>query len=75
MIKRQKQSNKSNKPFLFCLPSVADSIELAKKFNKVRKLLNKYRQLYFLSFRDSANSISLFCDYAEYLKSHNIEIL
>ena len=72
MIKIQQQTYK---PMLFCLPSVADSIDLAKKFNKVRRLLNKYRQLYFLSFRDSANSISLFCDYAEYLKSHNIELL
>ena len=70
MIKIQQQTSK---PFLFCLPSVADSIELAKKFNRDKKLLNKYRQLYFLSLRDSANSISLFCDYADYLKSHNIE--
>ena len=62
------------KPFLFCLPSIADSFDLARRFKKVGKLLKKYRQLYFLSLKEAANSIALFCDYAEYLKSHNIHI-
>ena len=62
------------KPFLFCLPSIADSFEVAKRFKKIKKLLNKYRQLYFLSLRDAANSISLYCDYIEYLKAHHIQL-
>jgi hypothetical protein len=56
------------------LPWIADSFDLAKRFKKVGKLLRKQRQLYFLSFRDAANSISLFCDYADFLKSHDIQI-
>ncbi|TFG02012.1 MAG: hypothetical protein EU542_05870 [Promethearchaeota archaeon] len=71
MIKIQKGTSK---PFLFCLPSIADSFELAKKFNLARKILNKNRQLYFLSLRDAANSMALFCDYIDYLKSRNIQI-
>lgn len=67
MIKIQQQSSK---PFLFCIPTIADSFDLAKKFNRVKKLLNKKRQIYFLSLRDAANSISLLCDYAEYLEDH-----
>lgn len=63
---------KTNKPFAFCLPSIADSFEAAKDFKTPKKVLNKKRQLYFLDLRDAANSLSLFCDYAEYLKSHNI---
>ncbi|MFX0072247.1 MAG: CoA-binding protein [Candidatus Hermodarchaeota archaeon] len=71
MIKIQQTTSK---PFLFCLPSIADSFELAKKFNSAQKILNKNRQLYFLNLRDAAKSISLFCDYIDYLKSHDLEI-
>ncbi|MFW9898820.1 MAG: CoA-binding protein [Candidatus Thorarchaeota archaeon] len=70
-----KIQQRTEKPIIFCIPSVADSIDIAKKFNRVRKILNKKRALYFLSFRDAANSISLLCDYADYLRSRNIEIM
>ena len=65
---------RTTKPLIFCIPSVADSLLIAKKFNRVRKILNKRRAPYFLSFRDAANSISLLCDYAEFLRAHNIKI-
>ena len=65
---------RTSKPLIFCFPSIGDSVELAKKFDHIRKILNKKRTLYFLSFRDAANSISLFCDYIDYLESRNIEI-
>ena len=58
-----------DKPFAFCLPSIADSLDLAKKFASVQKLLHKQRALYFFSLRDAARSISLLCDYLDYLKS------
>jgi acetyltransferase len=61
---------RTNKPFVFCLPSIADSFDLAKKFDISKKLLNKKRQLYFLSLRDAAYSISKFCDYVDFLKLH-----
>ncbi|MBA7675334.1 hypothetical protein ES703_83565 [subsurface metagenome] len=64
MIKIQKRISK---PFAFCLPSIADSIELAKKFNSVKKNLHKNRVLYFFSLKEAAKSISLFCDYCDYL--------
>ncbi len=62
----------SSKPFAFCLPNIADDINLAKRFNTVKKLLHKKRVLYFLSLRDAAKSISFLCDYVEFLKSHKI---
>ena len=58
-----------HKPFAFCLPSISDSLDLAKKFASVQKLLHKHRVLYFFSLRDAARSISLLCDYLDYLKS------
>jgi len=61
---------KTTKPIVFCIPSVADSFEVAKKFNRARKVLNKRRALWFLSFREAANCISLICDYADYLRTH-----
>jgi hypothetical protein len=69
-----KIQQRTTKPLIFCIPSVADSFEVAKKFNRVRKILNKRRAPYFLSFKEAANSISLLCDYAEFLRSHNIKI-
>ncbi len=60
------------KPFAFCLPSISDDINLAKRFNAVKKLLHKKRVLYFLSLRDAAKSISFLCDYIDFLKSHKI---
>ncbi|NVM34445.1 MAG: hypothetical protein HWN81_02545 [Candidatus Lokiarchaeota archaeon] len=62
----------TSKPFAFCLPNIADDSDLAKRFNSAKKLLHKKRVLYFLSLRDAAKSISLFCNYFEFLKSHNI---
>ena len=66
MIKIQKSTKK---PFMFCLPSIADSSELAARFSTVRKILHVERVLYFFSLRDAANSISLYCDYVEFLNS------
>ncbi|MFX1315696.1 MAG: CoA-binding protein [Promethearchaeota archaeon] len=70
MIKIQK---KASKPFAFCLPSIADSFELAQRFKQVKRELHKNRILYFLSFQDAANSFSLLCDYVDFLKSHKID--
>ena len=67
--KMLKVLHKQDKPFAFCLPSIADSLELAKKFASVQKLLHKQRVLYFFSLRDAARSISLLCDYMDYLIS------
>ena len=66
MIKIQKSTKK---PFMFCLPSIADSMELAQRFSTVKKILHDERVLYFLSFRDAAKSVSLYCDYNEFLNS------
>ncbi|MFX1550064.1 MAG: CoA-binding protein [Promethearchaeota archaeon] len=63
-----------SKPFAFCLPNLADDSALAKRFNSVKKLLHKKRVLYFLSLRDAARSISLLCDYVDFLKVHHIPI-
>jgi len=65
---------KASKPFVYCVPSISDSHELAQRFNIIRKFLNKNRILYFLSLRDAAKSVSLYCDYVDYLKSHNYKI-
>jgi len=66
MIKIQKSTKK---PFMFCLPSIADSSELANQFSNVKKKLHEERVLYFFSLRDAANSISLYCDYIEFINS------
>jgi acyl-CoA synthetase (NDP forming) len=63
-----------SKPFAFCLPNIADDKDLSKRFNSAKKLLHKKRILYFLSLRDAAKSISLLCDYVEFLKSRNIAV-
>jgi acyl-CoA synthetase (NDP forming) len=72
MIKIQKSTKK---PFMFCLPSIADSSELAQRFSTVKNILHEERVLYFLSLRDAAKSLSLYCDYIEFLESHNKENL
>ncbi|MFX0076491.1 MAG: CoA-binding protein [Candidatus Hermodarchaeota archaeon] len=72
MIKIQKSTNK---PFMFCLPSIADSAELAQRFSAVKKILHEERILYFFSLREAAKSISLYCDYVEFLSSRKIEIV
>lgn len=68
MLKLQ-QGN--NKPFAFCLPSIADASHLAKRFKKAKKILHKHRIMYYLNFRDAANSMALYCEYYEYLNSHD----
>jgi acyl-CoA synthetase (NDP forming) len=70
MIRIQKRTSK---PFVFCLPSIADSIELARQFNKIKKSIHKNRVLYFFSLKEAAKSLSFFCDYSDYLKTHNID--
>lgn len=66
MIKIKKSTKK---PFMFCLPSIADSAELAQRFSTVKKILHYERVLYFLSLRDAAKSLSFYCDYIEFLNS------
>ncbi len=66
----QKLQKSTSKPFAFCLPSMADSSQLARRFEKIKKILHKNRILYYLNFRDAAKSISLYCDYIEYLRAH-----
>ena len=61
---------KSGKPFAFSLPSISDSLDNAKKFSNVQKIMHKKRILYFFSLSDAARSLSLLCDYSEYLQSH-----
>ncbi len=76
VFKRMIQIQKSTlKPFAFCMPNIADSSELAQQFSTVKKVLHEERVLYFLSLRDAAKSLSFYCDYIEFLKSHNYEIL
>jgi len=70
-----KIQERTTKPIIYCFPSIADSLETAKKFNSLKKILNKRRAPYFLSLRDAAKSLSSFCDYSEYLQSRNGEIL
>ncbi|MHA1669188.1 MAG: CoA-binding protein [Promethearchaeota archaeon] len=65
-----KTLRKSGKPFAFSLPSISDSLEIAKKFSNVQKVLHKQRILYFFSLSEAAKSLSLLCDYSEYLCSH-----
>lgn len=65
---------RTSKPLVFALPSIADSPILSRRFTKIQNMMHKSRSLYFLSLRDSANSLSLLCDYAEFLKSHDITV-
>ncbi|TFF85809.1 MAG: hypothetical protein EU518_00445 [Promethearchaeota archaeon] len=67
MIMLQK---KTKKVFAFCLPSLADSADLAKKFERVKKILHKERSLYYFSLKEAANSLNLLCNYKEYLNMH-----
>ena len=62
-----------NKPLALIMPSIADSEEIAQRFSKVKKTLHNKRVLYYLSTRDAARSISLYCDYTEFL-NRNIEL-
>ena len=71
MIKLQKLTSK---PFAFCLPNIADDLIVAKRFQKGKKLLHRERVLYYLTLREAAKSISHLCNYAEFLKTHNIDI-
>ncbi len=63
-----------SKPFVFCLPNLADDSALTKRFNSAKKLLHKKRVLYYLSLRDAAKSLSLLCDYVEFRRFRNIPI-
>ncbi|MHA1689921.1 MAG: CoA-binding protein [Promethearchaeota archaeon] len=56
-----------SKPFAFCLPSIADDLELCKRFAKGKEVFHEQRVLYFLSLRYAAKSISHLCDYRDYL--------
>ncbi len=70
VFKRMTKIQKStSKPFVFCLPSLADSADLVNKFDRAKKVLHRARSLYFFSLREAAKSISHLCVYAEYLHS------
>jgi len=71
MIKIQ---NITTKPFAFCLPNIADSLEIAQRFSAAKKTLHQERLLYFFSMKEAAISFSFLCDYAEFLRSRNIKI-
>jgi acyl-CoA synthetase (NDP forming) len=58
----------SKKPYSLIMPSIADSEEIAQRFSIVKKTLHKKRVLYYLSTRDAARSISLYCDYTDYIR-------
>ena len=69
VFKRMAEIQKTTqKPFAICLPSIADSIELAQRFSSAKKSLHRDRVLYYFNLRDSAKSLSLYCDYIEFLK-------
>ncbi len=70
MIKLQKRTTK---PFLFCLPSIADSIELASRFERSKKVLHEHRVLYYLSLRDAAKCLSSLCNYSDFLRNRGID--
>lgn len=56
------------KPIIICMPSISDSIEIAQRFSSAKKHLHENRILYYFNLRDAARSISLFCDYANFLR-------
>jgi len=49
------------------MPSISDSNEIAQRFSSAKKHLHENRILYYFNLRDAAKSLSLFCDYAEFL--------
>lgn len=67
MIKLQKSTSK---PFAFCLPSIADDLIIAKRFQKGKKQLHNERVLYYLTLREAAKSISHLCNYSDFLRTH-----
>ncbi|MBD3215462.1 MAG: hypothetical protein GF311_22825 [Candidatus Lokiarchaeota archaeon] len=68
MVKLQQ---KVKKLLVFCLPSLADSMKLAKKFEKAKKILHRERALYYFSLKEAANSLNLLCSFAEFCKIKN----
>jgi len=73
VFKRMTEIQKStSKPFVFCLPSMADDEVLSTKFAKCKKVLHKNRSLYFLTLRDAGIALSKYCDYIEFLKSRDL---
>ena len=57
----------TRKPLVICMPSIADSLEIAQRFSSAKKQLHKQRMLYYFNLRDTAKSLSLYCDYNEFL--------
>jgi acyl-CoA synthetase (NDP forming) len=60
------------KPYALCLPSLADSIDLTKRFSIIKKVLHDNRMLYYFSMRDAASCFAKLCNYIEYRRSHGI---
>ena len=72
VFKRLAQLQKTTpKPLVICMPSISDSIEIAQRFSSAKKHLHENRILYYFNLRDAARSLSLFCDYANFI--HNAE--
>ncbi len=59
------------KPLAICLPSIADEAALGTRFEHGKKALHKERVLYYQTLKEAAKSLSLLCDYADYLRAHN----
>jgi len=55
------------KPLVICMPSISDSIKLAQRFSSAKKHLHKNRILYYFNLRNAAKSLSLLCDYVDFL--------
>lgn len=71
MINIQKNTDK---PFAISFPSISDSFELSKRFSSVKEILHQNRILYYFSLKEAATSISLYCDYIDYLISHDFRL-
>jgi acyl-CoA synthetase (NDP forming) len=55
------------KPLVICMPSISDSIKLAQRFSSAKKHLHKNKILYYFNLRNAAKSLSLLCDYVDFL--------
>ena len=65
MIKVQELTSK---PIAFVLPSISDSLDIAQRFNTTKKTLHKEKIIYYFSLSEAAKSLSLLCDYSDFLK-------
>lgn len=74
MIKKFIKVEKStDKPFIYIFPNASDSLENAKKFNSIRKLMHQSNSMYLYNIQQTARVLTLTCDYVDYLKHRNIK--